>query len=190
LRPAAPGRAGKPLNPFDTASPRKAGNLEFALITFLNGLGYGFCCSCCPRASLIYSMMGVPNFAHASFYMLGAYVAYALAGVLGFWWALLLAPLIVGVAGALVEHYGLRIVHATGMCRNCCSPSACPIWWWNWCNWSGGARRALPHPARTGWHAVHAVFHRLPGLSRLHAAGGGLMLLACGCCCAIPASDC
>jgi branched-chain amino acid transport system permease protein len=31
--------------------------------------------------TLIYSMMGVPNFAHASFYMLGAYVAYALAGV-------------------------------------------------------------------------------------------------------------
>ncbi|WP_420106448.1 branched-chain amino acid ABC transporter permease [Herbaspirillum huttiense] len=89
--------------------------MEFALITFLNGLGYGFLLFLLSSGlTLIYSMMGVPNFAHASFYMLGAYVAYALAGVLGFWWALLLAPLIVGVAGALVEHYGLRIVHRYG----------------------------------------------------------------------------
>lgn len=89
--------------------------MEFALITFLNGLGYGFLLFLLSSGlTLIYSMMGVPNFAHASFYMLGAYVAYALAGVLGFWWALLLAPLAVGVAGALVEHYGLRIVHRYG----------------------------------------------------------------------------
>lgn len=106
---------GKLFNLLDTASPRKAGNLEFALITFLNGLGYGFLLFLLSSGlTLIYSMMGVPNFAHASFYMLGAYVAYALAGFLGFWWALLLAPLIVGVAGALVEHYGLRIVHRYG----------------------------------------------------------------------------
>jgi branched-chain amino acid transport system permease protein len=89
--------------------------LEFALITFLNGLGYGFLLFLLSSGlTLIYSMMGVPNFAHASFYMLGAYVAYAIAGVLGFWPALLLAPLVVGVAGALVEHYGLRIVHRYG----------------------------------------------------------------------------
>jgi branched-chain amino acid transport system permease protein len=89
--------------------------LEFALITFLNGLGYGFLLFLLSSGlTLIYSMMGVPNFAHASFYMLGAYVAYAIAGVLGFWLALLIAPLLVGVAGALVEHYGLRIVHRYG----------------------------------------------------------------------------
>ncbi|QJQ00931.1 branched-chain amino acid ABC transporter permease [Herbaspirillum rubrisubalbicans Os34] len=89
--------------------------MEFALITFLNGLGYGFLLFLLSSGlTLIYSMMGVPNFAHASFYMLGAYVAYAIAGVLGFWPALLLAPLVVGVAGALVEHYGLRVVHRYG----------------------------------------------------------------------------
>ncbi|MGC8011108.1 ABC transporter permease subunit, partial [Salmonella enterica] len=75
---------GKLFNLLDTASSRKAGNLEFALITFLNGLGYGFLLFLLSSGlTLIYSMMGVPNFAHASFYMLGAYVAYALAGVLG-----------------------------------------------------------------------------------------------------------
>ncbi len=89
--------------------------MEFVLITFLNGLGYGLLLFMLSSGlTLIYSMMGVPNFAHASFYMLGAYVAYALAGLLGFWPALLLAPLLVGVAGALVEHYGLRIVHRYG----------------------------------------------------------------------------
>ncbi|MBV8623541.1 MAG: branched-chain amino acid ABC transporter permease [Herbaspirillum sp.] len=89
--------------------------MEFALITFLNGLGYGLLLFMLSSGlTLIYSMMGVPNFAHASFYMLGAYAAYALAGVLGFWPALLLAPLLVGGVGALVEHYGLRIVHRYG----------------------------------------------------------------------------
>lgn len=59
-------------------------------------------------------MMGVLNFAHASFYMLGAYFAYQISLALGFWVALLVAPPIVGVAGALVERYGLRRVHKFG----------------------------------------------------------------------------
>ena len=64
--------------------------------------------------TLIFSMMGVLNFAHASFYMLGAYFAYAISAQLGFWPALFIAPLIVGVIGALVERYGLRTVHKYG----------------------------------------------------------------------------
>jgi branched-chain amino acid transport system permease protein len=59
-------------------------------------------------------MMGVLNFAHASFYMLGAYFAYSLSLYFGFWGGLIFAPLIVGVLGALVERYGLRKVHASG----------------------------------------------------------------------------
>ncbi|OWY30722.1 branched-chain amino acid ABC transporter permease [Herbaspirillum robiniae] len=89
--------------------------MEFVLITFLNGLGYGFLLFMLSSGlTLIYSMMGVPNFAHASFYMLGAYVAYSISTVLGFWPALFIAPVAVGLAGALVEHYGLRIVHRYG----------------------------------------------------------------------------
>jgi branched-chain amino acid transport system permease protein len=64
--------------------------------------------------TLIFSMMGVLNFAHASFYMLGAYLAYTVSTVLGFWPALVIAPLLVGVIGALVERYGLRSVHKYG----------------------------------------------------------------------------
>lgn len=64
--------------------------------------------------TLIFSMMGVLNFAHASFYMLGAYFAYQISIALGFWMGLLLAPIIVGVLGAGVERYGLRRVHQYG----------------------------------------------------------------------------
>lgn len=64
--------------------------------------------------TLIFSMMGVLNFAHASFYMLGAYFAYSISTQLGFWTGLLLAPIIVGVIGAMVERYGLRRVHKSG----------------------------------------------------------------------------
>lgn len=64
--------------------------------------------------TLIFSMMGVLNFAHASFYMLGAYFAYQISRYVGFWPGLVVAPLIVGVLGGLVERYGLRRVHAHG----------------------------------------------------------------------------
>ena len=64
--------------------------------------------------TLIFSMMGVLNFAHASFYMLGAYFAYTLTGLVGFWPALLLAPLGAGLVGALFERFSLRRVHAFG----------------------------------------------------------------------------
>ena len=57
--------------------------------------------------SLIFGVTRIVNFAHGSFYMLGVYVAWTLverlgAG-LGFWPALVLAALVVGVFGAIVE---------------------------------------------------------------------------------------
>lgn len=59
-------------------------------------------------------MMGVLNFAHASFYMLGAYIAYSTSQVIGFWWSLLVAPLLVFVLGAAFERFCLRRVHQAG----------------------------------------------------------------------------
>lgn len=64
--------------------------------------------------TLIFGMMGVLNFAHASFYMLGAYFAYQISVKIGFWPALVLAPLAVGLIGALVERFALRRVHKFG----------------------------------------------------------------------------
>ena len=89
--------------------------MEFTLITLLNGLSYGLLLFMLSSGlTLIFSMMGVLNFAHASFYMLGAYFAYTISVKLGFWPALFVAPLVVGVLGALVERYGLRSVHKYG----------------------------------------------------------------------------
>jgi branched-chain amino acid transport system permease protein len=64
--------------------------------------------------TLIFSMMGVLNFAHASFYMLGAYFAFTLSRVFGFWLALILAPLVVGALGAFFQRTVLRRVHKFG----------------------------------------------------------------------------
>jgi branched-chain amino acid transport system permease protein len=85
------------------------------LINLLNGLSSGLLLFMLSAGlTLIFSMMGVLNFAHASFYMLGAFVAYSLVGWVGFWPALLLAPLAVGLAGAAFERLALRRVHKFG----------------------------------------------------------------------------
>jgi branched-chain amino acid transport system permease protein len=90
-------------------------DLEFFLITLLNSLSYGLLLFMLSSGlTLIFSMMGVLNFAHASFYMLGAYFAYQTGMVFGFWPALFLAPILVGVIGAITERYGLRKVHKFG----------------------------------------------------------------------------
>ena len=90
-------------------------NAEFFVIALLNGLSYGLLLFMLSAGlTLIFSMMGVLNFAHTSFYMLGAYLAYSLSEVVGFWLALVLAPLAVGVLGALFERYCLRRVHQFG----------------------------------------------------------------------------
>ena len=88
---------------------------EFFVISLLNGVSYGLLLFMLSSGlTLIFSMMGVLNFAHASFYMLGAYLAYSISGALGFWPALLIAPLLVGWLGAMFERFVLRRVHAFG----------------------------------------------------------------------------
>jgi len=89
--------------------------LDQLFISLLNGLSSGLLLFMLSSGlTLIFSMMGVLNFAHASFYMVGAYVAYTLVGVVGFWAALLLAPLAVGLMGAGFERLALRRVHRFG----------------------------------------------------------------------------
>ena len=89
--------------------------MEFLVINVLNGLSYGLLLFMLSAGlTLIFSMMGVLNFAHASFYMLGAYFGYMVNSYLGFWWALLIAPLICGLLGAVFERWSLRKVYAGG----------------------------------------------------------------------------
>jgi branched-chain amino acid transport system permease protein len=89
--------------------------VEFFVVSLLNGISYGLLLFLLSSGlTLIFSLMGVLNFAHASFYMLGAYFAYTIASKIGFWPALFLAPLLVVFVGALVERFGLRTVHKYG----------------------------------------------------------------------------
>ncbi len=89
--------------------------MEFFVISLLNGLSYGLLLFMLSSGlTLIFSMMGVLNFAHASFYMLGAYFGYQISRYVGYWPGLVLAPLLVGAIGALVERFGLRAAHKHG----------------------------------------------------------------------------
>jgi branched-chain amino acid transport system permease protein len=53
--------------------------------------------------SLILNLSGVINFAHGGFLTLGGYIAFVLTGFIGFWGALIVAPLLVAIVGILVE---------------------------------------------------------------------------------------
>src|SRR5215469_5961036 len=89
--------------------------MEVFLVSLLNGLVYGMLLFMLASGlTLIFSMMGVLNFAHASAYMLGAYFAYTISLYIGFWLALLISPLICGLIGAGIEMWGLRRVHRNG----------------------------------------------------------------------------
>ena len=88
---------------------------ELVFFSLLNGLVFGLLLFMLSSGlTLIFGMMGVLNFAHAGFYMLGAYFGYAMSRAIGFGPALVLAPLSVGALGVLVERYGLRRVHRFG----------------------------------------------------------------------------
>ena len=85
------------------------------LINVLNGISAGLLLFMLSSGlTLIFSMMGVLNFAHASFYMVGAYFGFEISRRVGFWPGFVVAPLLVGALGALVERYGLRRVHRFG----------------------------------------------------------------------------
>jgi branched-chain amino acid transport system permease protein len=89
---------------------------SYFLISLLNGLSVGLLLFMLASGlTLIFSMMGVLNFAHASFYMLGAYAAYSVARASqSFWLAFFVAPVLVGIAGAAFERFVLRRVHKFG----------------------------------------------------------------------------
>jgi len=53
--------------------------------------------------NIILGLMGVINFSHGSFFMLGAYLAYTLAPHVGFWPAILCAAILIGLFGMLFE---------------------------------------------------------------------------------------
>jgi branched-chain amino acid transport system permease protein len=89
--------------------------VEFLVVSILNGVVHGLLLFMVSAGlTLIFGMMGVLNFAHAWFYMMGAYVGFTLTRTVGFWAGLVAAPIVVGGCGVLVERYLLRRVHRYG----------------------------------------------------------------------------
>lgn len=63
--------------------------------------------------TLIFGMLGIINFAHGAFYMLGAYFAYQVAASFGnFWLALIVSPLLLALVGAGIERLVLRPIYS------------------------------------------------------------------------------
>jgi branched-chain amino acid transport system permease protein len=58
--------------------------------------------------ALIYGLRDVINFGHGALYMLGAYLGYSLARVGGFWFALVMAPVLLALVGVAFEYAVLR----------------------------------------------------------------------------------
>jgi len=84
--------------------------VEVAIQQALNGISFGALLFILAAGlSLIFGMMDVINLAHGAFYMLGAYIALAAVQRTGnFWLALVLAPLLVGALGLVIEPLLLR----------------------------------------------------------------------------------
>ncbi len=63
--------------------------------------------------TLVYGILHIPNFAHGHLYMLGAYICFFLITVyeFGFWPAVIVATLILGVIGIIVERLAYRPLH-------------------------------------------------------------------------------
>ena len=89
--------------------------MQALAVATLNGISYGLLLFMLSSGlTLIFSMLGVLNFAHASFYMLGAYLGYSIAAHAGFATALVCAPIAMGLFGAAIERVLLRRARANG----------------------------------------------------------------------------
>jgi len=60
--------------------------------------------------AVIFGMLNIVNFAHGALYMVGAFVAYFLLNLagMGYWWALILAPILIGAVGVVIERTMLQ----------------------------------------------------------------------------------
>src|SRR3981081_2931673 len=83
---------------------------ETAVVQALNGISFGALLFILAAGlSLVFGMMDVVNQAHGSFYMLGAYITLTVVQRTGqFWLALVIAPLLMGALGLVIEPLLLR----------------------------------------------------------------------------------
>ncbi|QTL03894.1 branched-chain amino acid ABC transporter permease [Aquabacter sp. L1I39] len=85
-------------------------DLELILMQLFSGVALGaILIMVALGLTIIFGMLGIVNFAHGALFMVGAYAGLYIAERTGsFWWALVLAPLLVGVFGMLIERFLIR----------------------------------------------------------------------------------
>jgi branched-chain amino acid transport system permease protein len=85
----------------------------FFLIQVLNGVQYGLLLFLVASGlTLVFGIMGIINLAHGSFYMLGAYLAFAFAAITGnFWLAILIAVPLAAALGVALEALLFRLLY-------------------------------------------------------------------------------
>lgn len=90
-----------------------ASNMEEMVFNIFNGISYGMILFLIASGlSLILGVMGILNLAHGSFYLLGAYIGLTIVPHVGnFWLAMILAGLVVGVVGIVIERGLLSRLH-------------------------------------------------------------------------------
>ena len=88
--------------------------MNIYLLQIVNGIGIGMLYFLLAVGlSIVFGLLRFVNFAHGAFYLAGAYLSYqASLWGLGFWWSLLLVPLIAALSGGAIERLMLRHVYA------------------------------------------------------------------------------
>ncbi len=151
------------------------------LVQLLNGLaGASSLFLVAAGLSLIFGVTRIVNFAHGSFFMLGIYLAYALvehAGV-GFWVALPLAAVVVGVFGAVVEMLLLRRIYRAPELFQLLATFALVLVIKDYALWMWGPEDLLGPRAPGFTGAVEILGRRFPTYDLFLIAIGPLVLLA------------
>ena len=91
------------------------------LIGLINGAFYAMLSL---GLAVIFGMLNIINFTHGALYMIGAFVAWMLLNYLGvgYWWALVISPIVTGALGVLIERFMLSrlrdLDHLYGLLQN------------------------------------------------------------------------
>ena len=154
--------------------------LSAFLVQLLNGLaGASSLFLVAAGLSLIFGVTRIVNFAHGSFFMLGIYVAYAAverAGI-GFWVALPLAALVVGLFGAAVEMLLLRRIYRAPELFQLLATFALVLVVKDFSLWLWGPEDLLGPRAPGFAGSVEILGRRFPSYDLLLMAIGPLVLL-------------
>ncbi|MGH8721727.1 MAG: branched-chain amino acid ABC transporter permease, partial [Burkholderiales bacterium] len=143
------------------------------LLQFLNGLASASALFLVAAGlSLIFGVTRIVNFAHGSLFMLGMYVALALAPHLGFWWSLPLAALAVAAFGAALEALVLRRLYAAPELMQLLATFALVLLIRDFALWAWGPQDMLGPRAPRLDGAVTIAGERFPEYD--------LFLIACG----------